>query len=45
MAPLGDVRTKNVISPDFTRPEELRWNKFTVGLGVGYKIGFMSKNR
>jgi hypothetical protein len=45
MTPLGDVRTKNVINPDFPLPSELRWNKFTVGLGLGYKIGIMSRER
>ena len=45
MQSLDEVRTKNVINPDnFPNPPILHWNRFVIGLGIGYKIGFIARN-
>jgi len=39
---IGDAQTNN---PDevMTQPEVLHWNHFVIGLGLGYKIGFINR--
>jgi hypothetical protein len=41
---LGEVVTKNT---DANKPEPstIKWNRFSVGLGIGYKIGFFNRNK
>jgi hypothetical protein len=41
---LGKVVTSNndVSKPN---PPRISWNRFSVGLGIGYKIGFMNRNK
>jgi hypothetical protein len=41
---LGKVVTKN---RDTNKPEPstINWNRFSVGLGIGYKIGFINRNK
>jgi hypothetical protein len=45
MNSLGEARTKNVVNRSFPNPEILHWNRFVVGLGVGYKLGFIDRGR
>ncbi|MDR0731696.1 MAG: hypothetical protein LBF63_08505 [Treponema sp.] len=41
---LGDVVTKNT-DADKQNPDKLTWTRFSVGLGIGYKIGFLNRNK
>jgi hypothetical protein len=41
---LGGVTTKNK-DPRKTIPSDINWNRFSVGLAVGYKVGFVNRNR
>jgi hypothetical protein len=41
---LGDVVTKNN-DTNKPRPDTIKWNRFSVGLGIGYKIGFFNRNK
>jgi hypothetical protein len=41
---LGGVTTKNN-DPHKKYPAEINWTRFSVGLGIGYKIGFYNRNR
>jgi hypothetical protein len=41
---LGDVVTLNT-DTDKPNPPRLTWNRFSVGLGIGYKIGFLNRNK
>jgi hypothetical protein len=46
MQSLDQVHTKNVINPElFPNPDILRWNRFVVGLSIGYKFGFIERDR
>jgi hypothetical protein len=42
---IGDVVTANNIDPNRPLPERLKWTRFSVGLGIGYKIGFFNRNK
>jgi hypothetical protein len=42
---LGDVVTGNNFDPSRPFPAELYWHRFSLGLGVGYKIGFGNRNK
>jgi hypothetical protein len=39
---LGEVVTKNA-NADKPNPRTIRWSRFSVGLGIGYKIGFFDR--
>ncbi|MDR3192706.1 MAG: hypothetical protein LBT87_06535 [Treponema sp.] len=41
---LGMVVTRNTDS-DKPNPNTISWNRFSVGLGIGYKIGFFNRNK
>jgi hypothetical protein len=41
---LGDVITINT-DTDKPNPARLTWTRFSVGLGIGYKIGFINRNK
>jgi hypothetical protein len=41
---LGDVVTRN-IDADKPNPSTISWQRFSIGLGVGYKIGFFNRNK
>jgi hypothetical protein len=41
---LGDVVTKNS-DDDKKNPDTISWSRFSVGLGIGYKIGFFNRNK
>jgi hypothetical protein len=41
---LGDVITKNT-DADKPLPTTISWTRFSVGLGIGYKIGFFNRNK
>jgi hypothetical protein len=41
---LGEVKTKNT-DTDKPSPASLTWTRFSVGLGIGYKIGFVNRNK
>jgi hypothetical protein len=41
---LGDVVTKNT-DIDRPNPSTISWQRFSVGLGIGYKIGFFNRNK
>jgi hypothetical protein len=41
---LGDVVTRNT-DGDKPNPSAISWQRFSIGLGVGYKIGFFNRNR
>jgi hypothetical protein len=41
---LGDIITHNT-NTAFPMPNQIHWNSWTVGLSVGYKIGFFNRNR
>ncbi|MDR1443423.1 MAG: hypothetical protein LBI94_00940 [Treponema sp.] len=41
---LGGVTTKNN-DPHKQNPPEINWTRFSVGLGIGYKIGFFNRNK
>jgi hypothetical protein len=40
---LGEVITHNT-NKSFPMPEQIHWNSWTVGLSIGYKIGFVNRN-
>ncbi|MDR2178165.1 MAG: hypothetical protein LBP20_09035 [Treponema sp.] len=40
---LGDVVTSNNLDPSKPYPLELYWRRFAIGLGIGYKIGFVNR--
>jgi hypothetical protein len=42
---IGDVVTGNNFDPSRPEPARLRWTRFSLGLGVGYKVGFFNRNR
>ena len=42
MHPLGEAITRNA-DENFTQPELLHWNRYAVGLSLGYKIGFLNR--
>ncbi|MDR0670048.1 MAG: hypothetical protein LBF95_08195 [Treponema sp.] len=42
---MGDVVTANTFDPSRPEPYRLRWSRFSLGLGVGYKIGFFNRNK
>jgi hypothetical protein len=42
---LGDVVTGNPDYPDNSNVRSISWNRFSVGLGLGYKIGFVNRNK
>jgi hypothetical protein len=42
---LGDMVTANNFDPNRPLPERLKWTRFSVGLGLGYKIGFINRNK
>jgi hypothetical protein len=42
---MGDVVTANNFDPSRPYPLDLYWHRFSVGLGIGYKIGFINRNR
>jgi hypothetical protein len=41
---LGDVVMLNE-SQDFPHPEFITYKRFVVGLGIGYKVGFLNRNK
>jgi hypothetical protein len=41
---LGDVITRNT-DQDKPNPPTISWQRFSVGLGIGYKIGFFNRNK
>jgi hypothetical protein len=41
---LGEVVTKNN-DPVKTVPNTIKWSRFSVGLGIGYKVGFFNRNK
>jgi hypothetical protein len=41
---LGDVVTRNT-DTDKPNPGSISWQRFSIGLGVGYKIGFFNRNK
>jgi hypothetical protein len=41
---LGDVVTRNT-DADKPNPSTISWQRFSVGLGIGYKIGFFNRNK
>ncbi|MDR0670050.1 MAG: hypothetical protein LBF95_08205 [Treponema sp.] len=42
---MGDVVTANNYDSSRPYPQNLYWHRFSVGLGVGYKIGFVNRNK
>ncbi|MDR2176761.1 MAG: hypothetical protein LBP20_01820 [Treponema sp.] len=42
---VGDVVTANRFDPSRPEPSRLHWTRFTLGIGVGYKIGFFNRNK
>jgi hypothetical protein len=42
---IGDVVTGNSFDPSRPEPSRLRWTRFSLGLAVGYKIGFVNRNK
>ena len=44
MHSLGEVRAKNIVE-NYPKPDELHWDRFVIGLGIGYKIGFIDRRR
>jgi len=42
MYSIGEAQTKNTDTV-MTQPEVLHWNHFVLGLGLGYKIGFINR--
>jgi hypothetical protein len=40
---IGEVITNNT-NKEFPKPSQIHWNSWTVGLSVGYKIGFFNRN-
>ena len=43
MYTLNEVRTRNIFDSHFPNPAILHWNRFVVGLGIGYKFGFIDR--
>jgi hypothetical protein len=41
---LGEVVTRNN-NPSKPQPATIQWSRFSVGLGIGYKIGFFNRNK
>jgi hypothetical protein len=41
---LEDVVTKNT-NADRPHPSTISWQRFSIGLGIGYKIGFFNRNK
>jgi hypothetical protein len=41
---LGNVVTRNTDTAK-PNPATISWNRFAIGLGVGYKIGFLNRNK
>jgi hypothetical protein len=41
---IGDVITANRFDPSRPEPARLRWTRFSLGLSLGYKIGFFNRN-
>jgi hypothetical protein len=41
---LGKVVTRNN-DADKPKPSTINWSRFSVGLGIGYKIGFLNRNK
>jgi hypothetical protein len=41
---LGDVKMSNQ-SHEFPEPGEITYKRFVVGLGIGYKVGFLNRNK
>jgi hypothetical protein len=41
---LGNVTTQNT-DRDKPNPNTINWSRFSVGLGIGYKIGFFNRNK
>jgi hypothetical protein len=42
---IGNVVTANNFDPNRPQPERLKWNRFSIGLGLGYKVGFFNRNK
>jgi len=40
---INEVVTTNVLSREMTNPPELLWNRFVIGVGIGYKLGFIDR--
>jgi hypothetical protein len=45
MHTLREISTRNIISSDFPNPGILHWNRFVVGIGIGYKFGYIDRER
>jgi hypothetical protein len=41
---IGKVETKNTDTVK-TEPSTIKWSRFSVGLGIGYKVGFFNRNK
>jgi hypothetical protein len=41
---IGDVVSKNT-NKDFPEPDLIHWNRYIVGIGIGYKLGFSDRTR
>jgi hypothetical protein len=42
---LEPVVTENPYKKDYPATETITWQRFSVGLGIGYKIGFFNRNK
>jgi hypothetical protein len=42
---IGDVVTSNNFDPSRPEPARLRWTRFSLGIGVGFKVGFFNRNK